>query len=207
MWVFLVLDFGIVVIICAVNVFCCRMGDESCKDVNEMCSPIICPRTEKGRKQRSLCIKSELDVSPPRTSSVCTGDTPRVCVGKGEKLRSNREKASVFSPIAPRFSELSRGFSEKRPFVRPEDGQRRSEAGRKGKYCADCATNCPGASEQTRREGQEKSKAREEGKLLDRDPRERTANAAVPFQNGRREFRPGRVRAPNAGDAGQQGGC
>ena len=84
------------------------------------------PADEKGRKQRSLCIKSELDVSPPRTSSVCTGDTPRVCVGKGEKLRSNREKASV----------------------------------KKGKYCADCATNCPGASEQTRREGQEKSKAR-----------------------------------------------
>lgn len=143
-----------------VNVFCCGIGDESCKDVNEMCSPIICPRTEKGRKQRSLCIKSELDVSPPRTSSVCTGDTPRVYVGKGEKLRSNREKASVFSPIAPRFSELSRGFSEKRPFVRPEDGQRRPEVGKKGKYCADCATNCPGASEQIRREGQEKSKAR-----------------------------------------------
>lgn len=118
------------------------------------------PADEKGRKQRSLCIKSELDVSPPRTSSVCTGDTPRVCVGKGEKLRSNREKVSVFSPIAPRFSELSRGLSEKRPFVRPEDGQRRSEVGKKGKYCADCATNCPGASEQTRREGQEKSKAR-----------------------------------------------
>ena len=55
-----------------------------------------------------------------------TGDTPRVCVGKGEKLRSNREKASVFSPIAPRFSELSGGFFEKRPFVRPEDGQRRA---------------------------------------------------------------------------------
>lgn len=110
------------------------------------------PADEKGRKQRSLCIKSELDVSPPRTSSVCTGDTPRVCVGKGGKLRSNREKASVFSPIAPRFSELSRGFLEKRPFVWPE-------VGKKGKYCADCATNCPGASEQTRREGQEKSKA------------------------------------------------
>ena len=214
MWVFWVVNFEIVVIMCAVKMFCCRMGDESCKDVNEMCSPIICPRTEKGRKQRSLCIKSELDVSPPRTSSVCIGDTPRVCVGKGEKLRSNREKASVFSPIAPRFSELSRGFSEKRPFVRPEDGQRRPEVGKKGKYCADCATNCPGASEQTRREGQEKSKARavagfalkKEGELPDRDPRERTANAAVPFQNGRREVRPGRVRAPNAGDAGQQGG-
>ena len=160
MWVFWVVNFEIVVIMSTVNVFCCRMGNESCKDVNEICSPIICPRTEKGRKQRSLCIKSELDVSPPRTSSVCTGDTPRVCVGKGEKLRSNREKASVFYPIAPRFSELSRGFSEKRPFVRPEDGQRRSEVGKKGKYCADCATNCPGASEQTRREGQEKSKAR-----------------------------------------------
>ena len=132
MWVFWVVNFEIVMIMSAVNVFCCRMGDESCKDVNEMCSPIICPRTEKGRKQRSLCIKSELDVSPPRTSSVCTGDTPRVCVGKGEKLRSNREKASVFYPIAPRFSELSRGFSEKRPFVRPEDGQRRSEVGKKG---------------------------------------------------------------------------
>jgi len=102
----------------------------------------------------------------------------------------------VFSPIAPRFSELSRGFSEKRPFVRPEDGQRRPEVGKKGKYCADCATNCPGASEQTRREGQEKSKAcavagfalKKEGELPDRDPRERTANAAVPFQNGRRRF-------------------
>ena len=40
-----------------------------------------------------------------------------------------------------------------------------------------------------------KSKARavagfalkEEGELLDRDPRARTADAAVPFQNGRRE--------------------
>lgn len=143
MWVFWVVNFEIVVIMGAVNVFCCRMGNESYKDVNEICSPIICPRTEKGRKQRSLCIKSELDVSPPRTSSVCTGDTPRVCVGKGVKPRSNREKASVFSPIAPRFSELSRGFSEKRPFVRSEDGQRRSEVGKKGKYCADCATNCP----------------------------------------------------------------
>jgi len=38
----------------------------------------------------------------------------------------------VFSPIAPRFSELSRGFSEKRPFVRQEDGQRRPEVGKKG---------------------------------------------------------------------------
>ena len=132
MWVFWVVNFEIVVIMSAVNVFCCRMGSESCKDVNEICSPIICPRTEKGRKQRSLCIKSELDVSPPRTSSVCTGDTPRVCVGKGEKLRSNREKASVFSSIALRFSELSRGFSEKRPFVRPKDVQRRSEVGKKG---------------------------------------------------------------------------
>lgn len=89
------------------------------------------PADEKGRKQRSLCIKSELDVSPPRTSSVCTGDTPRVCVGKGVKPRSNRDKASVFSPIAPRFSELSGGFFEKRPFVRPEDGQRRPEVGKK----------------------------------------------------------------------------
>lgn len=120
----------------------------------------------------------------------------------------------MFTPIAPRFSELSRGFLEKCPFVRQEDGQRRAEVGKKGKNCADCATNCPGASEQTRREGQEKSKARavagfalkKEGELPDRDPRERTANAAVPFQNGRREVRPGRVRAPNAGDAGQQGG-
>ena len=110
MWVFWVVNFEIVVIICAVNVFCCRMGNESCKDVNEICSPIICPRTEKGRKQRSLCIKSELDGSPLRTSSVCTGDTPRVCVGKVEKLRSNREKASVFSPIAPRFSEYHAAF-------------------------------------------------------------------------------------------------
>ena len=160
MWVFWIVNFEIVVIMSTVKMFCCRMVGESRKNVNEICSPIICPRTEKGRKQRSLCIKSELDVSPPRTSSVCTGDTPRVCVGKGVKLRSNREKASVFSPIAPRFSELSRGLSEKRPFVRPEDGQRRSEVGKKGKYCADCATNCPGASEHTRREGQEKSKAR-----------------------------------------------
>ncbi len=168
------------------------------------------PADEKGRKQRSFCIKPELDVSPPRTSSVCTGDTPRVCVGKGEKLRSNREKASVFSPIAPRFSELSRGFSEKRPFVRPE-------VGKKGNYCADCATNCPGASEQTRRGRTRKKQSprsgrlcfeKEEGKRLNRDPRERTANAAVPFQNGRREVRPGRVRAPNAGDVGQhKGGC
>ena len=47
---------------------------------------------------------------------------------------------------------------------------------------------------------------KKEGELPDRDPRERTANAAVPFQNGRREVRPGCVRAPNAGDAGQQGG-
>lgn len=160
MWVFWVVDFEMVMISWAWKMLCCGIDEKGCRNVNGICPPIFCRRTEKGRKQRSLCIKSELDVSPPRTSSVCTGDTPRVCVGKGEKLRSNREKASVFSPIAPRFSELSRGFSEKRPFVRPEDGQRRSEAGRKGKYCADCATNCPGASEQTRREGQEKSKAR-----------------------------------------------
>ena len=160
MWVFWLVNFEIVVIMGTVNVLCCGIDEKECRNVNGMYPSIFCRRTEKGRKQRSLCIKPELDVSPPRTSSVCTGDTPRVCVGKGEKLRSNREKASVFSPIAPRFSELSRGFSEKRPFVRPEDGQRRSEVGKKGKYCADCATNCPGASEQTRREGQEKSKAR-----------------------------------------------
>ena len=172
------------------------------------------PADEKGRKQRSLCIKSELDVSPPRTSSVCTGDTPRVCVGKGEKLRSNREKASVFSPIAPRFSELSRGFSEKRPFVRPEDGQRRSEAGRKGKYCADCATNCPGASEQTRREGQEKSKARAVAGFALKKKRGSCSigiresarlTQLCRFKTGAGRFDPG-VRAPNAEDAGQQGG-
>lgn len=178
-----------------------------------MCSPIICPRTKRGGKQRSLCIKSELDVSPPRTSSVCTGDTPRVCVGKGEKLRSNREKASVFSLIAPRFSELSRDFSEKRPFVRPEDGQRRPGVGKKGKPAQLARRN--GRARLHKPAGKDKKKQsprsgrlcfeKEEGKLLDRDPRECTANAAVPFQNGRREVRPGRVRAPNAGDAGQQG--
>ena len=47
MWVFWVVNFEIVVIMSAVNVFCCRMGDENCKDVNEMCSPIICPRTKR----------------------------------------------------------------------------------------------------------------------------------------------------------------
>ena len=97
---------------------------------------------------------------PSSDNSVNTEESPRIRVGKGGKLRSNREKASVFSPIAPRFSDLSGGFFEKRPFVRPEDGQRRAEVGKKRKTCADCATNCPGASEQTRREGQEKSKAR-----------------------------------------------
>jgi len=169
---------------------------------------------EKGRKQRSLCIKSELDVSPLRTSSVCTGDTPRVCVGKVEKLRSNREKASVFSPIAPRFSELSRGFSEKRPFVRQEDGQRRPEVGKKGKYYADCATNCPGASEQTRREGQEKSKARAVAGFALKKKRGSCSigiresarlTQLCRFKTGAGRFDPG-VRAPNAEDAGQQGG-
>ena len=48
MWVFLVVDFEIVVIMCAVKMICCRMGDESLKNVNEMCSPIICPRTKRG---------------------------------------------------------------------------------------------------------------------------------------------------------------
>ena len=169
---------------------------------------------EQGRKQRSLCIKSELDVSPLRTSSVCTGDTPRVCVGKVEKLRSNREKASVFSPIAPRFSELSRGFSEKRPFVRQEDGQRRPEVGKKGKYYADCATNCPGASEQTRREGQEKSKARAVAGFALKKKRGSCSigiresarlTQLCRFKTGAGRFDPG-VRAPNAEDAGQQGG-
>lgn len=117
------------------------------------------PADEKGRKQRSLCIKSELDVSPPRTSSVCTGDTPRVCVGKGEKLRSNREKASVFYPIAPRFSEYHAAFLGNVPLYGRKTGNADRKSGKR-KYCADCATNCPGASEQTRREGQEKSKAR-----------------------------------------------
>lgn len=42
----------------------------------------------------------------------------------------------MFSPIAPCFSELSGGFFEKRPFVRPEDGQRRAEVGKRGKYTA-----------------------------------------------------------------------
>ncbi len=172
------------------------------------------PADEKGRKQRSLCIKSELDVSPLRTSSVCTGDTPRVCVGKVEKLRSNREKASVFSPIAPRFSELSRGFSEKRPFVRQEDGQRRPEVGKKGKYYADCATNCPGASEQTRREGQEKSKARAVAGFALKKKRGSCSigiresarlTQLCRFKTGAGRFDPG-VRAPNAEDAGQQGG-
>ena len=172
------------------------------------------PADEKGRKQRSLCIKSELDVSPLRTSSVCTGDTPRVCVGKVEKLRSNREKASVFSPIAPRFSELSRGFSEKRPFVRQEDGQRRPEVGKKGKYYADCATNCPGASEQTRREGQEKSKARavagfaltkKRGSCSIGIRESARLTQLCRFKTGAGRFDPG-VRAPNAEDAGQQGG-
>ena len=151
---------------------------------------------------------------PPRTSSVCTGDTPRVCVGKGEKLRSNREKASVFSPIAPRFSELSRGFSEKRPFVRQEDGQRRPEVGKKGKYYADCATNCPGASEQTRREGQEKSKARAVAGFALKKKRGSCSigiresarlTQLCRFKTGAGRFDPG-VRPPNAEDAGQQGG-
>lgn len=48
MWVFWVVNFEIVVIMGTVNVFCCRMGNESYKDVNEIWSPIICPRTEKG---------------------------------------------------------------------------------------------------------------------------------------------------------------
>jgi hypothetical protein len=34
----------------------------------------------------------------------------------------------VFTPIAPRFSELSRGFFEKRPFVRPEVGKKGNTA-------------------------------------------------------------------------------
>ena len=62
-------------------------------------------------------------------NSVNTEEAPRIRVGKGGKLWSNREKAPVFTPIAPRFSELSGGFLEKRPFIRPEVGKR-------GKYTA-----------------------------------------------------------------------
>ena len=132
MWVFWVVDFEIVVIMSAVNVFCCRMGDESCKDVNEMCSPIICPRTEKGRKQRSLCIKSELDVSPPRTSSVCTGDTPRVCVGKGEKLRSNRKKPPCFPRLLHVFRNYHAAFLRNVPLYGRKTGNAGRKPGEKG---------------------------------------------------------------------------
>ena len=132
MWVFWVVDFEIVVIMSAVNVFCCRMGDESCKDVNEMCSPIICPRTEKGRKQRSLCIKSELDVSPPRTSSVCTGDTPRVCVGKGEKLRSKQEKPPCFPRLLHVFRTYHAAFLRNVPLYGRKTGNAGRKPGEKG---------------------------------------------------------------------------
>jgi len=97
---------------------------------------------------------------PSSDNSVNTEESPRVCVGKGEKLRSNREKSSVFSPIAPRFSELSRGFSEKRPFVRPEDGQRRPEVGKKGKTEQTARRTAPVHLNKPAGEGQEKSKAR-----------------------------------------------
>lgn len=61
-----------------------------------------------------------------------TGDTPRVCVGKGEKLRSNREKASVFSPIAPRFSEYHAAFLRNVPLYGRKTGNAGLKSGKKG---------------------------------------------------------------------------
>lgn len=60
-----------------------------------------------------------------------TGDTPRVCVGKGEKLRSNREKASVFYPIAPRFSEYHAAFLGNVPLYGRKTGNADRKSGKK----------------------------------------------------------------------------
>lgn len=132
MWVFLISNFEIVVISWACKMLCCGIDEKECRNVNGICPPIFCRRTEKGREQRSLCIKSGLDVSPLRTSSVCTGDTPRVCVGKVEKLRSNREKASVFSPIAPRFSEYHAAFLRNVSLYGLKTGNAGRKSGKKG---------------------------------------------------------------------------